>query len=364
MADRFLERIRRAAGQAGEAGLDGLLATPGPDLRYLTGHAPPPLERLTLLVLHPDRDPVMLVPALERPAAVAAPGTSSVELAAWSDGEDPYAVAAGLLHPGRYAIADQTWASHVLGLVEAVPGCTFVPRGRHLPLLRARKDDDEIQLLSRAAAGADASFRAVKTHTFAGRREEEIAEDLAELLRAHGHQSVDFTIVASGPNAASPHHTAGERIMKLGDAVVLDFGGFASDYGSDITRTVVIGEPPEGFEEVYGVVRRAQQAAFEAVRPGAHPEEIDRAARAMIEDAGYGEHFIHRTGHGIGLETHEEPYIVAGNATPLEPGMTFSIEPGIYLAGRFGVRIEDIVAVTDGGAVRLNEATRELQVVR
>jgi D-alanyl-D-alanine dipeptidase len=362
-AERFLERIRRATDQAGQGGLDGLLSTPGPDLRYLTGHAPPPLERLTLLVLRPGRDPVMLVPALERAAAAAAPGGSSIELAAWADGEDPYAAAAGLLGSGRYAVSDQAWASHVLGLQGAAPGCELVPRGRALPLLRAQKDADEIERLSRAGAGADATFRALKTRTFAGRRERDIADELAELLRAHGHESVEFTIVASGPNSASPHHGAGERVVKPGDAVVLDFGGFVSGYGSDITRTVVVGAPPEGFEEVYGVVRRAQQAAFEAVRPGALPEEVDGAARTVIEEAGYGERFIHRTGHGIGLETHEEPYLVAGNTTPLEPGMTFSIEPGVYLEDRFGVRIEDIVAVTEDGATRLNEATRELQVV-
>jgi D-alanyl-D-alanine dipeptidase len=190
-----------------------------------------------------------------------------------------------------------------------------------------------------------------------------VAADLAQALREHGHESVDFTIVGSGPNGASPHHEAGDRVIQAGEAVVMDFGGFAAGYGSDMTRTVVVREPPEGLEEVYGLVRRAQQAAFETVRPGAACEDVDRVARAVIVDAGYGEAFFHRTGHGIGLETHEEPYIVAGNRTALEPGMTFSIEPGIYLPGRFGVRIEDIVAVTEDGATRLNEASRDLQVV-
>ncbi|MFB3739398.1 MAG: M24 family metallopeptidase, partial [Candidatus Velamenicoccus archaeovorus] len=345
------------------AGLDGLLTTPGPDLWYLTGHAPPPLERLTLLVLRPGRVPTMLVPALERPAAAVAPGTTGVELVPWSDGEDPYVAAARLLAPGRYAISDQAWASHVLGLQREAPRCELVPRGAVLPLLRARKDADELERMARAGAGADAAFRAIKTRAFAGRRERDLAQDLAELLRSHGHEQVGFTIVGSGPNGASPHHDPGDRVVRAGDAVVMDFGGFVGGYGSDITRTVVVGTPPEGFEEVYGTVRRAQQAAFEAVRPGVPAGQVDEVARAVISEAGYGDRFLHRTGHGIGLETHEEPYIVAGDRTPLEPGMTFSIEPGIYLEDRFGVRIEDVVAVTEDGATRLNEASRELQVV-
>jgi D-alanyl-D-alanine dipeptidase len=198
---------------------------------------------------------------------------------------------------------------------------------------------------------------------FRGRRELDVAADLDRLLRAHGHGRVDFTIVGSGPNAASPHHGASERRIEHGDAVVLDFGGVADGYCSDITRTVFVGEPSAEQAAVYGIVREAQQAAFEAVRPGVAAQDVDRAARAVIADAGYGERFVHRTGHGIGLEIHEPPYIVEGNATPLAAGMTFSDEPGIYLPGRFGVRIEDQVVVTEDGAERLNEATRDLTVV-
>ena len=361
---RHAERLERAARVAGEAGLSALLATPGPDLFYLTGHAPPPLERLTLLVVAPDRRPMMVVPLLERPAALASPAADRIEVVGWADGDDPYAVAAGLLPPGRLAVTDQTWASHVLGLQEAAKDRTFVPAGRAMPPLRAVKDEEELAALAKAASAADAAFADILGVAFAGRREAHVAADLADALRRHGHRTADFTIVGSGPNGASPHHEAGERVMADGDAVVLDFGGHLDGYCSDITRTVFVHEPPEDFERVHDIVRRAQQAAFEAVRPGVPAEDVDRAARDVIDDAGYGESFIHRTGHGIGLEAHEPPYLVAGNTTKLEAGMTFSIEPGIYLPGRFGVRIEDIVAVTEDAATRLNEAPRDPQAVR
>ncbi len=362
-AGRFDERRARAAAGLEATGLSGLLVAPGPDLVYLTGHEPPPLERLTLLVLRPASEAVLIVPELERPAAETAPGIPGVTLEGWRDGRDPYEMAAAHLGPGRYAVTDQTWAAHLLELQRAAPGCAFEPVGQVLPLLRAVKDDEEIARLRAAGGGADAAFGEVIELPFAGRRELEVAADLERLLRQHGHERVDFTIVGSGPNGASPHHEAGERPIEPGDAVVLDFGGRAGGYCSDITRTVFVGEPDEDQAAVYEVVRRAQQAAFEAVRPGVAAQDVDRAARVVIEEAGYGERFVHRTGHGIGLEVHEPPYIVEGNDTALEAGMTFSDEPGIYLAGRFGVRIEDQLVVTPAGAERLNEATRDPVVV-
>jgi Xaa-Pro aminopeptidase len=362
-ADRLRARRSRAAASAEEAGLAGLLVTPGANLRYLAAYAPPPLERLTLLVVAVGREPVLLVPELERPAALASPGRARLQVVGWSDGGDPYDLAAGLLSPGRWAISDDAWASHVLALQRAAPGIELEPQGLALPLLRAVKDADELRLLGEAARGADAAFTEVVALGFAGRRELDLAADLDRLLRHHGHQRVDFTIVGSGPNGASPHHDAGERLIEVGDAVVLDFGGTAEGYYSDLTRTVFVGQPTPAQREVYEVVRAAQQAAFDAVRPGAACEDVDRAARAVIVDAGYGDRFMHRTGHGIGLELHEPPYIVEGSRTPLVPGMTFSDEPGIYLPGRFGVRIEDQLAVTETGAERLNQAPRELTVV-
>lgn len=357
-------RLQRAREQAAAAGLAGLLATPGADLVYLAGYAPMPLERLTALVLTVGRDPVLVLPELERPGALASPAGEVLEILGWRDGEDPYRLVADLLPAeGAVALSDQTWASHVLGLQRVRPGLTFRTVGESLPLLRAVKDAEELEALRRVARAADAAFADVLGVRFAGRREVDVAADLAEALRAHGHETVEFTIVGSGPNGASPHHEPGERAIGRGDAVVLDFGGRLAGYCSDITRTVVVGEPDPELARVHAVVRAAQQAGVEAVAPGVPCEAVDAAARAVIEDAGYGPAFVHRTGHGIGLDVHEPPDIVAGNRTPLAPGMTFSVEPGIYLAGRFGVRIEDIVAVTPEGVERLNEAPRELLAV-
>jgi Xaa-Pro aminopeptidase len=229
--------------------------------------------------------------------------------------------------------------------------------------LRAVKDEHELGALRRAGRAADETFRQILAMPFQGRAEEEIAHELADLLVRNGHERADFTIVASGPNAASPHHEPGGRTILPHDAVVMDFGGELAGYLSDTTRTVVVTELPDGFEQAYAAVQEAQAAAVDAVRPGLEAQEIDRAARTIIDAAGFGERFIHRTGHGIGLELHEPPYMVEGDRTVLEPGMTFSVEPGIYLEGRFGIRIEDIVAVSSDGVERLNRSTRELQIV-
>jgi Xaa-Pro aminopeptidase len=354
-------RIERAAAAAAEAGLAGLLAAPGPDLLYLTGYTPTAVtERLTLLVVAAGRDPVLVLPGFERADAEDA----DVEFLEWSDGEDPYAAAASLLEPGgRYAISDACWALHVLALQDAAPNAAFASMTAALPLLRAVKDADELARMAAAGAAADATFADILRVPFAGRREVDVAADLARLLVEHGHASADFTIVGSGPNGANPHHGAGERVIAAGDAVVLDFGGTFDGYGSDTTRTVHVGEPSEEHLRVHEVVRAAQQAGFEAVRPGAACQDVDRAARAVIEEAGYGKLFTHRTGHGIGVTVHEPPYIVEGETQPLVPGMCFSIEPGIYVPGEFGVRIEDIVAVTEAGGRRLNDSPREPRVV-
>jgi Xaa-Pro aminopeptidase len=355
-----MTRLERAAAQASEAGLSGLLVTPGAELFYLTGYAPMLGERLTLLVVPADGPPTLLLPALERGGAEGA----GVELADWRDGEDPYAAAAALLEPGgRYAISDSARAAHVLGLQRALPQSSYVAMAEALPMLRAVKGPDEIDRLAAAGAAADACFEDICRARFSGRRESDVASDLAALLKQHGHASVEFTIVGSGPNGANPHHEMSERLIEDGDMVVLDFGGLIDGYGSDITRTVHVGEPTAEEREVYETVERAQQAGFEAVRPGVACQEVDRAARRVIADAGYGEYFIHRVGHGIGLTTHEPPYMVEGETRPIEPGMCFSIEPGIYLSGRFGVRIEDIVVAVDGGGRRLNNTGRELRIV-
>jgi len=357
-------RLERAAAATGSAGFDALVVPPSPDLAYLTGYAPMPLERPTLLVVRPGRSPVLLVPALEHPLAAGSSAGTLVELVSWSDGADPYDAAAVLLpRSGRIAVGDELWASHLLGLQAAVAEGVFASASPVMGPLRAVKDTAELEALRRAARAADEAFREICRTTFIGRREDQVAADLASFLVGAGHATADFTIVASGPNAASPHHEPTGRTILPRDAVLLDFGGELGGYFSDISRTVVVGEPPDGFEAVYELVRDAQDAAFRSVIPGVAAQEVDRAGRALIEEAGYGARFLHRIGHGIGMEVHEPPYLVEGNAWALAPGTTFSIEPGIYLEGAFGVRIEDIVAVTPDGAERLNRATRDLQVV-
>ena len=361
MSDRHLERIKQAAKEAEAAEFDALLVAPSADLLYLAGYDPPPLERLTCLVVRPGTDPVLLVPELERPRAADSPVGERIEVATWSDGTDPYDALGGILPDGgRFGASDRMWAVHLLGAQRVRPEVRFESASGVISKLRAVKDSDELELLSRAARGADETFRQLGDSRLEGLREEELAVLLASLLTEVGHEQVAFTIVASGPNGASPHHDPGGRGIRAGDPVVLDFGGQIGGYCSDISRTVCVAEIPKGFQEVYDVVREAQETAVQAVRPGVPANEVDRAAREVIERAGFGDRFIHRTGHGIGLEIHEAPYIASDNEEPLEVSMCFSIEPGIYLEGRFGVRIEDIVTVTEDGAQRLNRASREL----
>jgi Xaa-Pro aminopeptidase len=364
MGHNHADRLARAGKEAARAGLDGLIVTPSADLVYLAGYDPPPLERLTALVLRKGRPPVMLVPELERPRAGDSPAGKLMEFATWQDGDDPYEAVRTLLpSKGTFGATDTMWALHLLGLQRALAGDTFVPASAALAELRARKDPGEIQLLSRAARGADQAFRKICLEGIGGRPEEDVARSLARHLVEAGHESAAFTIVGSGPNGASPHHDSGSRGIRSGEPVVLDFGGRVSGYCSDMTRTVSVGEPSGEVKEIHAIVMEAQEAAFQAAGVGVPAEEVDRAARQVIEDAGYGHAFFHRTGHGIGLDEHEPPYIVEGNSRLLEVGNCFSIEPGIYLEGRFGVRIEDIVAITPEGATRLNHAPRELTVV-
>ncbi|MDQ0584118.1 aminopeptidase P family protein [Streptomyces rishiriensis] len=364
-ADDYRARMRRAVREAADAGLAGLLVAPGPDLVWLTGYAPTAAtERLTVLVLAPGREPVLVVPTLEAPDAAKAVGAPALTLRDWTDGKDPYAATAALVdRDGRFGISDNAWAMHLLGLQRALPATSYASLTEALPMLRAVKDAAELELMAAAGAAADATFEEIREVPFRGRREREVGADLAGLLRRYGHSQVDFTIVASGPNGANPHHEVGDRVIEHGDMVVLDFGGLKDGYGSDTSRTVHVGEPTDEERRVHDLVREAQEAGFRAVRPGVACQEVDRAARAVIADAGYGDYFVHRTGHGIGVTTHEPPYMIEGEERPLVPGMCFSVEPGVYLPGRFGVRIEDIVTVTEDGGRRLNDTTRELVIV-
>jgi Xaa-Pro aminopeptidase len=358
----YARRLARAAGEAAAAGASALVIAPSPDLAYLTGYDPPPLERPTLLVVRPDRLPALVVPMLERPLAERAAAAAELELVPWRDGEDPHALTAGLLPAGTVLVGDRARAVDVLALQRAAPGRSWSSAAPVVGAMRARKDPAELDALRRAARAADASLADLLGTRLIGRRELDVAADLATLLVAHGHASAAFTIVASGANAASPHHEPTTRTLADGDALVLDFGGVLDGYCSDTTRTVALGAPTPRLQQIHAIVSEAYEAAVAVVRPGIAIEEVDRAARAVIDQAGYGERFFHRTGHGIGLEVHEPPYAAAGDRTILEPGMTFSVEPGIYLDGELGVRIEDIVAVTAEGVEALNRSPRTLRV--
>jgi Xaa-Pro aminopeptidase len=359
-------RLARAADTAGAAGLDALIVAPSADLVYLSGYDPPPLPRLTCLVVRPGASPTLVVPRLERPLADGSGAGELAEVVSWEETDDPYELVRRILGDGveRVGCSDRMWASHVLRLQAALDGATFGSASEVLARLRAVKDPEEIDMLKRAARYADEVFGRLLQTRLETRTERQIARQLADLLLETGSDEVTFTIVGAGPNAASPHHEPTAREIHHGDAVVLDFGGRVDRYCSDISRTVVVGKPPREFGAVYEAVREAQEEAIQAVRPGVAAEDVDRAAREVIERAGYGDLFVHRTGHGIGLDEHEAPYIVGGNRELLQPGMCFSVEPGVYLSGEFGVRIEDIVTVTEDGCQRLNHAGRDLEVVR
>ncbi|WP_328917176.1 MULTISPECIES: M24 family metallopeptidase [unclassified Streptomyces] len=359
-----LELARRAAE---DAGLDALLISPGADLRYLTGYRALPLERLTCLVVPAEGDPFLVVPALERPAAQTSPaGDLGIDITGFGETDDPYALIARRLPPRvrMFAVDNHMWAEKLLAFQAALPGAQAGLAGDVLSVLRMRKSPAEVEALRRAGAAIDRVHRSIGEWLRPGRTEREVAKDIAEAIVASGHTTTDFVIVGSGPNGASPHHEVSDRVIRAGDPVVVDIGGTTEDgYCSDSTRTYAVGEPPDEFRALYEVLLRAQRAQTDAVRPGLTAEELDAVGRDIITEAGYGEHFIHRTGHGIGLETHEEPYIVAGSTRALEPGMAFSVEPGIYLPGTFGARIEDIAVCTEESGERLNLTGRDLVVL-
>ncbi|TDW92036.1 Xaa-Pro peptidase family protein [Kribbella sp. VKM Ac-2566] len=356
-----LDRAREAA-----AGT-GLVITPGSDLRYLIGQPGGSLERLTTLVIPADGAPALVVPKLEAPGYEDLPlAELGVDVITWVDGVDPYnLVAERLSGAERVAVSDFTPALHVFGFRDALPKAEQVLAGPIVRELRMRKDAAEIEALRKAGAAIDRVHARVGEWLRPGRTEAEVGADIEAAIVEEGHTGADFMIVGSGPNGASPHHALSGRVIETGDVVVVDIGGpVAEGYNSDSTRTYAVGTPRDAdVAATYAVLQEAQQAAVEAVRPGATAESIDAAARDVIAAAGFGDYFIHRTGHGIGLDVHEEPYIVAGNDLPLEPGMAFSVEPGIYQAGRWGARIEDIVVVTADGVESMNNQPHDLVVL-
>ena len=380
-AGRLAHRLSRARHQAVEGGLDALLIGVGADLRYLSGYRALPLERLTMLVVPAAGRPSLVVPRLEamaaRATAVVEAGT--VAVVPWDETDDPFALVRlaiehGVDAPGgrpvrSVAVSDRLWATFLLRLQAQLPEARFELVSEVLRAERVVKDPDEVELLRTAAHAADRVIEAIAHGRLVGRSEIDVSREIRDRLLAEGHEEASFAIVGSGPNSASPHHQPTDRAIRAGEPVVLDIGGTLSGYGSDITRTLWVngGDPAKGpdhdFLTLYAVLRAAQTEATHAVRPGVPAERVDAVAREIIGAAGFADRFIHRTGHGIGLEEHEDPYLVAGNDEPLRAGMAFSVEPGIYLEGRYGARIEDIVVCGETGPIVLNSVTRDLLVV-
>jgi Xaa-Pro aminopeptidase len=359
------ERVDRVRRRMAAEGVDVLLVSLGADLPYLTGYEAMPLERLTMLVLPVDGDATLVVPRLEAPRVEERPDVFT--LRPWEETEDPVAIVAALAgRPSTAAIGDRTWARFVLDLQQRLPGTAWRRASDITGPLRAVKGPDEVAALRRAAEAADRVAAALRAGDIplVGRTEADVSAELGRRLVEEGHARVNFAIVGSGPNAASPHHEPGERVIERGEVVLCDFGGTTPDgYCSDITRCVHVGEPPAEVVQLYAVLQEAQAAAVAAAVVGTPCEAVEAAARRRIAAAGLGDRFLHRTGHGIGLEEHEDPYLVEGNTEPLVAGHAFSVEPGIYLPGRTGLRLEDIVVATDAGPEPLNQADHDLAVV-
>ena len=362
----YKARLQRAQELTASAGLTALFITPGPDLRYLTGSRAATFERLTALVISPTGGAQVIVPRLELAALrESAVGELGLAVHDWVDGQDPYALAVDAVGAeiGRYAVSDAAPALHTVPLAAR---CGSGPELATAVLreLRMIKDRAEIDSLREAGAAIDRVHARVGEWLKAGRTEREVASDIEAAIVAEGHTGAEFIIVGSGPNGADPHHEVSDRVIEDGDVVVVDIGGpVEPGYNSDCTRTYCVGTPSDQMAQQYEVLLQAQAAAVAAVRPGVSAEQIDAAARDVLVAAGLGDQFVHRTGHGIGLSVHEEPYIVSGNDIEMRPGMAFSIEPGIYFPGSWGARIEDIVVVTDDGCEPFNRQPHELKLV-
>ena len=360
----YTERMARVRAEMAARGVDALILSVGHDLPYLTGYLAMPLERLTLLVVHRDGDASMIIPRLEAPRVTEMPEVFS--LVPWNETDDPIGVAHSLLGSARtVAVGDQMWSRFLVDLIAHRKGTEWVRSVTVMEPLRSRKDQAEIDALAAAAAAADRV--AAQLHAgdipMVGRTEAQVSADISARLIAEGHQKVNFAIVAAGENAASPHHHAGDRVIRDGEIVLCDFGGTMNGYCSDITRCVHLGPVPGEIAEAYGVLKEAQSAGVAAGVLGARCEDVDTASRSVIDRAGYGQYFVHRTGHGIGMEEHEDPYMVSGNTTLIEAGHAYSVEPGIYIPGKWGMRLEDIVVATANGPRALNTANHDLVVL-
>ena len=365
----FTERLSRVRGLMAEQGVDVLLLSVGADLPYFCGYEAMPLERLTMLVVSRDGDARLVVPRLEAPRVVERP--SVFDVVSWDETDDPIELARSLIGSvTTAAIGDHTWAGFLVDLMKVLPAVEFRRASELTSPLRSVKDAAEVESLRAAAAAADRVAADLQAGgiELVGRTEAQVSAELGRRLLAEGHQRVNFAIVAAGDNAASPHHEPGERVIQPGEVVLCDFGGTMMDadgvgYCSDITRCVHVGEPPADLADAYDVLFEAQAAQVAAAVVGQACQEVDRVGRAMIAEAGFGGNFIHRTGHGIGTEAHEDPYIVEGNCLELRPGHAFSIEPGIYLPGRWGLRLEDIVVANADGPDNLTDSDHRLAVI-
>lgn len=367
------ERLAHARAQLRAHALDYLIVGPSADLYYLLGAQTRPSERMAVLLLPQEGPASIVLPAFEAPSLPQLP--PDVQVVPWGESDNPAKVVATLVggqprHPGgayfTIGVSDRLWSVFLLRLQVELPRATFTPGGHVMAEMRQVKSPEELPMLQAAGEAADRAFATIVTRPFAGRAEWEVAEEIAGLLRAEGFRVEGIPIVASGPNSASPHHHSAERIIERGDVVVIDYAAPLQGYFCDITRTVFVGAPPEPNSEeerVYNLVQAGQEAAVRAARPDMACEQLDSVARGLFDEAGYAQYFLHRLGHGIGLDGHEPPYLVQGNSTALKTGMSFSIEPGLYLPGRFGVRIEDIVYLTEQGAVRCNNAPRRITIV-
>ena len=357
-------RWRQVQERLAGTGAAGILIGGGADLEYLTDYEAMPLERITAFVarLSPaDEAPTLLVPELE--AARVRHRPSVYAISTWDDTTDPVSSIASLLpQRGRIIVSDDLWALHVLGLTRQNPGLDLIPTSEAVGGLRSIKSPDERDALAAAGALADKVAAQIQHGEIplVGRTEAEIAAEITDRLLTVGHETVEFVIVASGPNSASPHHHPGSRTIRRGEMVLFDFGGRHGGFCSDTTRCVYTGPVPQEVRDAYTVLSAAQEAAVQAAKPGRPLAEVDLAARRVISAAGFGHNFIHRTGHGIGAEVHEHPYVTELNREPVQIGHAFSIEPGIYVPDQWGMRLEDIVVIEADGARRCNNSNRYL----
>lgn len=359
-------RINRAKLEMTNFGFDALCISPGPDLRYFIDYDAKALERITCLVLTPGQGPWLLVPRLEKlPAQASGAGRMNMAIHTYGEFDDPYEMIANQIGPvSVVGVDDRMWASKALGIAAAMPDSRIKPAGSFTYNLRSVKSEFELEALRRVSASIDQVHQEVPNILKPGRTELEVARDIGSLILANGHAKVDFIIVAAGPNSASPHHEPTNRVILSEDVVVVDIGGTSHEgYCSDCTRTYAFESVPKDFVAKYRDLQEAQLKSIAAVKPGALPSEVDLAGRNYLIEKNLGEYFIHRTGHGIGVETHEEPYIGSALHEPLLVNQAFSVEPGFYIEGLYGARIEDIVITTISGVEVLNKTTKDLVII-